>query len=202
MKATILNSTKSERKVPANAIQKLCDRLGKNGISPQIINLEDKKINPCMSCEGCLYITPGKCIQKDDTAEILTELAKSEIIISFTDIIFGGYSSQLKKIVDKFALLATPFYKVSGGNLLHPSRYGIQKYYITVGLYENNISVEEIDNLDFLTKRNAVNLSIPYYKCVVIQLPNENGMLSEKTMLSIEEVSAEIINFIERNEIS
>jgi len=182
MRATLLNSLGKREFEVGKKINEIIVSLTQKNISAIKIDLEQKNVFPCMSCEGCLYITPGRCVQKDDTAEILSEIAKSGIIIAFTKITFGGYSADLKKIVDKFALLATPFYKVSNGSLLHPSRYGIQKHFIVVGVTDRELPASQKENFKLLVKRNSINLSIPSKKAIVVNTSKDTDLMKKQIM--------------------
>ncbi|MCC5910867.1 MAG: flavodoxin family protein [Clostridiaceae bacterium] len=122
--------------------------------------LRDMNIAPCSCCESCSYTTPGKCVVNDDAHEILKTIAKSDTVILLSPIRFGGYSSCLKKIVDKFMLLILPSYRLKKGYLLHPARYG-KKILIGIGVAEDVLKEQE-ENFEKLVEHNAHNLQYPY----------------------------------------
>lgn len=180
MKATLLNASENNSDRVHEVALFVSEQLKSRNIDADLINLKIINILPCRSCDGCAYINPGKCISKDQTKKVIKPLSKSEMIIAFTDIRFGGYAHELKKVVDKMALLVTPFYKVSNGSLLHPSRYGKQKFFIVVGQAKGKISTEAKDTFKLLVKKNAVNLSIPHYLDIVFDdHSNDHQILDE-----------------------
>ena len=161
MKAVILDATHSP-KPETDFSTKLAGELKNNGIETTTIKIWDLNLLPCYGCEGCLRKTPGRCIMKDDTEKFMVPLAKTNCIIGITDVRYGGYSSQYKLVVDKFALLGSPYYGMKNGKLLHKKRYHDLNAYYTIGL-GNELSVDEIENFTRLVKRNAMNMFIDYY---------------------------------------
>ncbi|MGF7060423.1 flavodoxin family protein [Brassicibacter mesophilus] len=101
MKALILNgSLKEDESLEAvNKIIKeiLCEK----DYEFESILLHEKKIGECIGCFGCWTKTPGICVI-DDYGRILTEkVINSDIVVYLTPVIYGGYSSELKKALDR-----------------------------------------------------------------------------------------------------
>ena len=145
----------------------VAEEMGKTGIDSEVIFVNELHILPCFSCEGCTKVTPGKCVAKDDTERFLKPMAESDFIIGITEIRFGGYSSAFKKAADKFALLATPYYYVRKGKLIHRKRYDRIKGFAVIGLAKE-LSSEAEENFGLIVKRNAVNLSIDRQRAFVM----------------------------------
>lgn len=118
--------------------------------------LEDMEIQHCRSCGVCGFKSPGKCVAKDASHEVLKAIAKSPVFIMLTPVRFGGYNSVLKKAVDKFMNLSLPSYTVKQGHLLHPTRYG-SKHMVVIGIYEGS-SREQEESFRKLVEHNAFNL--------------------------------------------
>jgi len=134
----------------------------------EVINyflLKDMNILPCRSCGACSFISPGKCVIKDDIHEIMRAIAKCNIYIFITPIRFGGFSSQLKKVVDRTMPLGLPLYVVRKGHMLHPMRYG-HKFILAVGITEEKYSGQE-ENFSNLVGRNAVNMQASHRTLVL-----------------------------------
>ncbi len=130
--------------------------------------LQYLKILPCRSCNTCAIRTPGECFQNDDMRLIVHSLAASELLIYLTPITYGGYSSLLKKAIDRSMPLGEASYIVQKGHLLHPMRYG-RKYILAVG-FSNGDSEEEA-NFNLLVSRNALNMQSSH--SVVIIRPGD-----------------------------
>jgi multimeric flavodoxin WrbA len=122
--------------------------------------LKDMNILPCRSCGACGFKSPGKCVLQDDSHEILRAIARCSTLVMLTPIRFGGYTSTLKKAVDKFMSLGLPSYTVKHGHLLHPTRYG-SKLIVGIGVYEGN-SKDQGDCFRRLVENNAFNLQSEY----------------------------------------
>lgn len=126
--------------------------------------LKDYQVNPCRSCGSCSYKSCGKCVIQDDFEQIVIKIAKSEGLIFLTPIRFGGYSSQLKKVIDRLMVLGVPLYMVRGGHLLHPMRYDI-KWILGLGLSEG-ISLAQENSFEKLIENNALNLTLKHTSLV------------------------------------
>ena len=118
--------------------------------------LEDMNVAPCRSCGACGFKSPGKCVVNDDSHKILEAIARGNVLVMLTPIRFGGYSSTLKKAVDKFMNLCLPSYAVKHGHLVHPARYG-SKSIVAIGINEGD-SKEQEESFKKLTENNALNL--------------------------------------------
>jgi len=103
--------------------------------------LEDMNIEPCHACRGCEEKTYGRCVIRDDADLILPCLARSKTIVVITPIVFGGYSFQVKRALDKFPLLLDRHYYTRSGELTAGKPSGI-KYY-AIGVHDS-LKEEEI----------------------------------------------------------
>jgi multimeric flavodoxin WrbA len=130
------------------------------GIEYSDFKLKDMNILHCRSCGACSVISPGKCVQKDDSHEIMNAIARCSTFITLTPIRFGGYSSTMKKALDKLMSLCLPFYTVKDGHLLHPARYGT-KTMVGIGVYEGT-SADQEGCFRKLVENNALNLQYEY----------------------------------------
>ena len=57
-------------------------------------------IHSCGGCVACGY--EGPCIVKDDNETIRNELLSSDMIVLATPLYYYGFTSQLKKVIDRF----------------------------------------------------------------------------------------------------
>ena len=63
-------------------------------------------------------------------------MVQSNLIIHFTLITFGGYSSELKKVIDRFIPTILPFFTKRNGEIHHKYRYGKRGSIIAVGVLD------------------------------------------------------------------
>ena len=82
----------------------LCDQfvLGAEeaGNQAEKIFLRDKKINYCTGCGTC-QTNKGKCVQKDDMAEILNKMVTADVIVMATPVYFYTMNGQMKTLIDR-----------------------------------------------------------------------------------------------------
>lgn len=82
----------------------LCDQflLGAQEAGHQVekIFLRDKKINYCTGCGTC-QDNGGKCVQKDDMAEVLEKMIAADAIVMATPVYFYTMNGQMKTLIDR-----------------------------------------------------------------------------------------------------
>ena len=120
--------------------------------------LQDRKIAPCQGCFGCLIRTPGICLIDDDGREVAKKAVQSDLMVFVSPVTFGGYSSDLKKAVDRlFLQILYPFFMKINGEFHHKPRYA--RYPCLIGLGVLSKSDEEGERIfKTLVARNAINL--------------------------------------------
>lgn len=163
MKSVVLDGFDNPNPI-GNALKKL---LNESGDDFSYFTLRDMNIMPCRSCGACGIKSPGKCIINDDIHEVMRAIAGSSLFIMITPIRFGGYSSQLKKAIDRTMPLGMPLYMVKKGHMLHPMRYG-DKSLVVMGLVEDNIDGQE-ENFTKLVAGNALNMLLSYNKALIFK---------------------------------
>ena len=88
----------------------LSDALQADGGQVETFPLREMKLAHCLGCFDCWVKTPGMCVEADAGREIAKAIVRSDVTVLFTPVTFGGYSPELKKIVDRFVQLASPFF--------------------------------------------------------------------------------------------
>ena len=102
----------------SNVGQNMYEKIVKTRNDTKCFCLGDIKIEPCYACRGCEEKTYGRCVVRDDADLILPCLARSETIIVITPIVFGGYSFQVKRAIDKIGLICDRHYYYHRGELV------------------------------------------------------------------------------------
>ncbi len=156
MKALILNGSLKEDKTMATVNKLMEEILTAESYEVESVLLNEKTIAPCIGCFGCWLRTPGICVI-DDYGRILAEkMIKSDIMIWLTPVVYGGYSSELKKALDRIIPLILPFFKKVNGEIHHKERYENYPKIVVLGMTaENDNEMKEIFNN--LIKRNSLN---------------------------------------------
>ena len=82
----------------------LCDELIKGALKSnnqvEKIFMRDKAINYCFGCEACQN-NGGKCVHKDDMAEILEKMIAADVIVMATPVYFYTMDGQMKTLIDR-----------------------------------------------------------------------------------------------------
>lgn len=60
----------------------------------------DKRINYCTACDACQG-NGGRCVQKDDMAEILDKMISADVLVMATPVYFYTMNAQMKTLIDR-----------------------------------------------------------------------------------------------------
>lgn len=129
--------------------------------------LRKMEIAPCQGCFGCWSRTPGECLIEDSSQEIVRRIAKADLLVLLTPITFGGYSSELKKLLDRAICLISPFFMKVHGETHHKPRYESLPRLLGVGV---GTGCDKRCRTIFRTliRRNALNLHSPACSAAVV----------------------------------
>lgn len=81
------------------------------GLAPaqcQIFYPHKMKIAYCRGCLSCWFKTPGKCYYQDDMNAIYEALEEADLIILVSPVYVGGFSAQLKTVLDRCLVVFDP----------------------------------------------------------------------------------------------
>jgi hypothetical protein len=134
--------------------------------------LRDERIGYCLGCFECWTKTPGVCRIDDAGREIARSFIASDMAIYLTPVTFGGYSSELKKALDRIICLISPFFARIDGEVHHRARY--DRYPALAGfgvLPEPHPEQERIFRT--LVGRNAINLHAPAHGSAIVYRDQE-----------------------------
>ena len=95
---------------------------------------------PCVGCFNCWFVTPGMCKINDYIQN--SNMGNSEETILISQNCYGGYSEQVKKILDRSVPASTPFFTYRSWKIRHVKRYRMNRKQLTVILYGNFLETE------------------------------------------------------------
>ncbi|MBN1997428.1 flavodoxin family protein [candidate division KSB1 bacterium] len=142
------------------------------------IHLSEQNILNCTGCMSCVWnmekMNPGYCRLNDDMKLIYPTFIHSDLVIFMTDILFGGFSFQLKKVIDRLlsALFTAPL-KKRGNDVGHIMRYKKRPAILGIGIQKEkdqemeDIFKEYIDRLSTLW-------DVPYNDSLVYALNSDS----------------------------
>jgi hypothetical protein len=81
------------------------------------------KVNYCQGCFGCWVKTPGRCVIKDRGSDFAPLLAKHDLVTVISRLVYGGFSSPVKAILDRSIGFILPFFEYRNGQTFHTRRY-------------------------------------------------------------------------------
>lgn len=121
------------------------------------------KVKPCVGCFSCWIKTPGICIIKDRSQETPALLAKSNEMIIISRNLYGGYSPEIKAVLDRHIGYIMPYFRIINDEMHHTMRYE-NPFNLRVHFYGLNIGEEEKSIAKMLVAANAVNLGAGSHK--------------------------------------
>lgn len=167
MRAVILDGSRKGENDLEKIRAALVDELGSCGYEIDVFELKDLNIAPCKGCFNCWIKTPGICIYRDDAQEVTKKIVQSALFILLSPVTFGGYSSELKKALDRSLSMMLPYFTRINGKTHHKKRYKSYPRLVVVGsLPAPDPELERI--FGDLVSRNSTNAHAPNHAMIVI----------------------------------
>ena len=167
MKAVVLNGSENGDAALGGVHQIIVDELAGMEWEVEPFILHELEIRHCVGCFGCWVQTPGVCVIDDAGRDIAKAVIRSDLVIYLTPVTFGGYSSQLKKALDRSICLVTPFFTKIDGEIHHEPRY--ERYPRIMGVGVLPQADEESERIfTTLVGRNAINAHTPAHAGMVV----------------------------------
>ncbi len=142
------------------ALEIASEKLVESGRDVCVLRLRDLTIAPCVGCFGCWIQTPGQCVIDDDGRDVARQIVHSDLLVFLTPVVFGGYSTTLKRALDRSIGILSPLFLKIRGELHHRRRYPRSADLLGIGWVspgrENETAIFEQ-----LVERNALNLRAP-----------------------------------------
>jgi hypothetical protein len=85
-------------------------------------HIVDLDINGCRGCFNCWWVTPGKCIQRDDMDELLPAIAEADVMLLGTPIYGRNVTHYLQKLLERTFVFSLPEMVALEGETSHPAR--------------------------------------------------------------------------------
>ena len=125
---------------------------------------------PCVGCFNCWFVTPGMCKINDYIQK--SGFGNSEETILISENCYGGYSEQVKKILDRSVPASTPFFTYRSWKIRHVKRYRINRKQLTVILYGNFLETEA-KTAELMVEANRSNMGFKKVSLHMINNINE-----------------------------
>lgn len=161
-------------------IEKLISKEFENrNIAGETIQLHEKDIKACLGCFKCWIQTPGECIIKDYARDVAQKNIQSDFLVYLSPIVYGGYSAELKKAMDRSISLISPFFRVYHNEIHHETRYEKYPKLLVIGILPEADSEQE-EIFTELVERNVLNNFAPEHISKVIYQSDEENIIKGK----------------------
>lgn len=187
-RAVVLNGALSGDETLAPVENELFGLLKETGALVRDFQLRDIPLAHCQGCFECWVKTPGLCKTDGDAGrEITGALIGSDLMVILTPVTFGGYSSEIKKAMDRSICLVSPFFRRVDGEVHHRKRYRRYPALAAVGvLHAPDEEQERIFRT--LVERNALNLDSPATAVCVLPAGASPEVVRDSMAASLETV--------------
>jgi len=181
LKALVLDGSRKGDNTPSGVSDLISHSLWERGYELDVVPLHDIQIADCIGCFLCWIKTPGVCVIDDAGRDIALKLIQSDLVVFLTPVVFGGYSVELKKALDRQIGNVLPFFVKIGNEVHHKARYERHPRLVGVGVLPH--PDEESEKLfEVLVSRNAINMHSPAHSAGVVY----TGDSAEKARNKIE----------------
>jgi hypothetical protein len=85
-------------------------------------HIVDLDLNGCQGCFNCWWVTPGKCIQRDDMDKLLPSIAEADVMLLGTPIYGRNITHYLQKLLERTFVFSLPDMVQREGETKHPGR--------------------------------------------------------------------------------
>ena len=186
--AVVLNGALPGDETLAPIEHALVELLRETGTGVRDFQLRDIQLAHCQGCFECWVKTPGLCKTDGDAGrEITGAMIGSDLMVLLTPVTFGGYSSELKKVMDRSICVVSPFFRRVDGEVHHRRRYRRYPALAGVGiLQEPDEEQERIFRT--LVERNALNLACPVTAVCVLPAGAPPAVVRDRLASSLEPV--------------
>lgn len=187
MKALVLNGFSDDGATSDAMRATLADELRRRGWEQREFILRDEKLAYCTGCFGCWIKTPGECVINDAGREVTRAIVECDLLVYITPVTFGGYSSELKKALDRMIPCLSPFFIQIAGETHHAKRYQRYPRMLALGLLAAP-DAQAAASFKTVHARNALNFHTPANAAgVVVQ-----GASAEELRLGVQSLLREV----------
>lgn len=182
MRVLLLYDETSEDFEDVNLAEQIKNSIQNAGFAVKLRKITGSEFKPCIGCFGCWVKTPGLCVLPGDEAnQINSDMVNAQVLVVLTLILYGGYSTDIKKYLDRMIPNISPFFTVINGETHHQKRYNSYPSFVGIG-YSANVSNSEQRTFQTLIQRNSINFHAP--KSLALVIGNQKDVSKGITTLS------------------
>ena len=100
MRKVLIISTSLRGNSNSDVLARECEKGARDaGLDTEYVSLKGKEIKYCIGCLSCQKT--GKCVLKDDVADIMAKVREAKVIVYATPIYYYEMSGQMKTLLDR-----------------------------------------------------------------------------------------------------
>jgi hypothetical protein len=168
MDALILNGARDGEDALAGVQEALSATLQAAHWRVDALELRRLELAACDGCRACWTRTPGVCGIDDAGREVARHVAQCHLLALVTPLTFGGYSSTLKRALDRLLPLVTPVLTRVRGEARYAPRYERYPMLLAVAVAPS-VDGEAKEAFRDLVERNARNFHSPSHESLVVE---------------------------------
>lgn len=128
-----------------------------SGIDGWQVISANKAYARCKGCFGCWIKSPGMCVMHDGMELIGYKLSTSDEVLVLSKGLYGGFSVEIKRLLDRHISGALPFFTRRNGEMHHPTRYSDRPKWSACFYNAAEMTEQEIELAREIMAANAVN---------------------------------------------
>lgn len=114
-------------------------------------------LKTCIGCFGCWIKDPGRCILKDELGQMGAKLSKASQIVVISRCYYGGYSPEVKTVMDRTIPYLHPYFQIRNGEMHHKMRYENKLQFRAI-FYGDDLTEKEKATARGIVQANSVNI--------------------------------------------
>jgi multimeric flavodoxin WrbA len=190
MKAVILDGSRKNDLTGQRVSSVLIAELRSRGWEVEHVQLYGTRIGNCAGDFYCWIRNPGLCNVNDANRLIASSIANSQLMVYLTPITFGGYSAELKKMVDHQIQNVLPLFEQIHGETHHKRRYPAYPDFLAIGWMDQpDLQSEAI--FRHLAYRNAINFYAERFVAGIVSGDQAEGQIQFSMQKWLDELKAE-----------
>lgn len=160
LKVLVINSSpRKDRGATGGVLTLFVEGMKDAGADVDILYTRDLNIGDCRGCFNCWGATPGKCIQDDDMANVLTKIAESDIVVLATPVYVDGMTGSLKTLLDRCIPLLHGRFELRNDHCRHPLRGHVKAGKLVLVSVSGFTEMDNFDPLIAHVKAISLNLN-------------------------------------------
>ncbi|MCL2531682.1 MAG: flavodoxin family protein [Oscillospiraceae bacterium] len=165
----------------------------------EIIDISKINVKGCTGCYCCWEKTPGKCVLKDDMADILPKIVQADVLITSFPLYGCYFPGQLKCFNDRMLPLALPYMDKDAEAGGHPLRFDLSKlrqvYISTCGFWTSEGNYDLFAQL--FARNDSINHKVNHKEfCVFV---GQGGLFElAEEMPELQEVTEAFLDTVRR----